>query len=145
MGDKDAGDKHVLTVAGRYDEIKHICQFVVAGAEQAGLDEKAIFHVELACDEACTNVIEHAYGGEGIGDLLISWQVKDDRFTITIHDNGRAFDPEAVAAPSTLKNLKEGGLGLHFIRTLMDDVRFTFDEKKGNTLVMVKRISGDER
>lgn len=144
MADKHAGDRHVLTVPGRYEEIKHVCQFVAGGAEQAGLDEADIFHVELACDEACTNVIEHAYGGENVGDIFISWQIRGDCFTITIHDNGRAFDPEEVAGPPPLENLKAGGLGLHFMRTLMDDVRFTFDKQTGNTLVMVKKISGEE-
>lgn len=144
MQDKHAGDRHVLSVPGRYEEIKHICQFVADGAEEAGLDEAAIFHVELACDEACTNIIEHAYGGEDVGDILISWQVTGDSFTVTIHDNGHAFDPREVPAPPPLENLKEGGLGLHFMRTLMDDVRFAFDEENGNTLVMVKKIPGEE-
>lgn len=145
MGDKGFGNKNVLTVVGRYEEVKNICQFVANGAEQAGFDETAIFHVELACDEACTNIIEHAYGGEDVGNIHISWQVLGDDFKIVIRDNGRAFNPEEIAAPSTLHNLKEGGLGLHFMRTLMDDVRFTFDKEHGNTLVMVKKLPGEER
>lgn len=141
------GVKHVLTVPGRYEEIQKICQFVADGAVESGLNETAVFHIELACDEACTNIIEHAYGGEDKGDINISWQLKDAAFTITFHDNGRSFDPDAVPKPTLpptppdIDNVKVGGLGIHFMRQLMDDVHFDFDEKEGNTLVLVKNKS----
>lgn len=145
------GVKHVLTVPGRYEEIQKICQFVADGAADSGLDETAIFHIELACDEACTNIIEHAYGGEDKGEINISWQLKDAEFTITFHDNGRAFNPDTVpkpalrptppnpASPPDIDNVKVGGLGIHFMRQLMDEVQFHFDGKDGNTLVLVKK------
>jgi serine/threonine-protein kinase RsbW len=148
------GDKHVLTIPGRYERIQHVCQFVAEGAKQAGLDETAIFHVELACDEACTNVIEHAYGAENAGKIVVSWQVKDDAFTVTITDRGRSFDPDQVppppfaelsSDPETVSNLKEGGLGIHFMRTLMDKVEFSFDEEEGNRLIMVKKLPKSEK
>jgi serine/threonine-protein kinase RsbW len=145
------GVKHVLTVPGRYEEIQKICQFVADGAADSGLDETAIFHIELACDEACTNIIEHAYEGEDKGKIHISWQLKGTTFTITFHDNGRSFNPETVpkptlpptssdpTAPPDIDNVKVGGLGIHFMRQLMDDVQFQFDEKVGNTLILVKK------
>lgn len=143
------GSKHVLTVPGRYEQIKDICQFVAVGAEQAGMDEAAIFHVELACDEACTNIIEHAYGAEDTGKIVVSWQIEGNAFMITIQDNGRAFNPKEIppplditsSDPNILDRLKEGGLGIHFMNKLMDEVHFTFDREKGNTLIMVKKIS----
>ena len=147
------GVKHVLTVPGRYEEIQKICQFVADGAAESGLDETAVFHIELACDEACTNIIEHAYGGEGKGEIAISWQLKDSTFTVTFHDNGRSFNPDAVPEPALpptppdpasspdIDNVKVGGLGIHFMRQLMDDVQFRFDKKEGNTLVLVKNKS----
>jgi serine/threonine-protein kinase RsbW len=145
------GVKHVLTVPGRYEEIQKICQFVAAGAAESGLDETAIFHIELACDEACTNIIEHAYEGEDKGDINISWQFKGSTFTISFHDNGRSFNPQAVLKPTlpptssnpetppNLDNVKVGGLGIHFMRQLMDDVQFQFDDEAGNTLILVKK------
>ena len=141
------GKKHVLTVAGRYDEIQKICQFVTQGAKDAGLDETAVFHIELACDEACTNVIEHAYGGEDNGSITVSWQVEADMFVITISDNGRAFDVEQIPAiPDTdnIENIKIGGLGIHFMRQLMDDVKFSTAAPTGNKLVMKKKLTSPE-
>lgn len=140
--------QHTLTVPGRYDKIREICEFVSVGATQAGLDDTAVFHVELACDEACTNVIEHAYGGEDKGNIVVSWDVSNNRFQITIQDNGRPFDPNNIPKPDTdlsptpevIDNLKVGGLGIHFMRKLMDEVIFHFDQERGNLLVMVKQL-----
>lgn len=115
------------------------------GAAQSGLDQTAVFHIELACDEACTNVIEHAYGGEDKGEIAVSWQMQDSSFIINIHDNGRSFNPDAVPVPtlppdaSDPENVKVGGLGIHFMRQLMDEVRFSFDAKAGNTLTLIKK------
>lgn len=144
------GDKHVQTFPGRYDEIQKICQFVADGAAECGLDSTAVFHIELACDEACTNVIEHAYGGEDQGSIRVGWQFKNRSFIITIHDDGRSFDPDAVpkpnlpntaddAAPPSIDEVKVGGLGIHFMEQLMDEVTFAFDGKAGNTLTMTKK------
>ncbi len=146
------GNEHVLTVPGRYKEIKRICEFVAAGAAQAGFDENTIFHLELCCDEASTNIIEHAYGEEGVGNIVISYKVSDDDFTIVMRDNGEAFDPGAVPPPPAISGsdasaeeitsqLRIGGLGLHFIRNLMDEVYFTTDRRQGNELVMVKKLN----
>lgn len=136
-----------LTIPGRHDRVIDACQFVVSGARQAGFDEDELFRIELACDEACTNVIEHAYGGEGRGQIRVIWEYADGTFTITIYDDGQYFDPDSVpapnipASPEEFDQLKIGGLGIHFMRSLMDDVQFESDSGSGNKLVMVKYLS----
>jgi serine/threonine-protein kinase RsbW len=82
--------QQVRLFPGRYDQIRNICDFILQGAEVAGLDETAVFHVEFACDEACTNIIEHAYGGENRGEIKIGWEIEGPWFVITIGDQGRA-------------------------------------------------------
>ena len=145
-------DERVLTVPGSYKEIRRICEFVAAGAAQAGFDETTIFHLELCCDEASTNIIEHAYGEEGVGNIVIRYRLSDDDFTIVMQDNGQAFDPGAVPPPPAIaKNeasaeeltsqLRIGGHGLHFIRNLMDEVHFTSDRRQGNQLIMIKKLN----
>ena len=138
------GQQNVLTIPGRFSEVKRLCQFVTAGAAQAGLSKKEIFHIELACDEACTNIIEHAYGGEGKGSIRVIWAATADQFTVTLHDHGRAFHPDKVTAPAkpnpdAVQDMKVGGLGIYFMRQLMDKVTYEFNQD-GNTLVMVKLI-----
>ena len=139
------GEAQQLAIPGRYEAISDACGFVITGARKAGLGTDAVFHVQLACDEACTNVIEHSYGAEDIGDLHISWEFDEQFFIITIRDNGRPFVPEdtpKVHMPTkneTIEQLQIGGLGLHFMHKLMDEIRFNYDKKQGNKLVMIKR------
>lgn len=133
------------TFAGRFDQIRHICHFVVSGAEAAGFDPKTRFHIELACDEASTNIIEHAYGGEGNGAITVRWSIKDNVFQVDLRDTGKPFDPTAISAPapitpqSTIDDIAVGGLGMHFMRTLMDEVHYAFDSA-GNTVSLCKWI-----
>lgn len=146
-------NKNALTVPGRYDQVRKIVAFVANGAEKAGLNEDAVFHVELCCDEACTNIIEHAYGGEDIGPITVSYDVHPDAFQITIQDDGRTFDPTLVPPPplspppdpdidpeNLADELQIGGLGIHFMRKLMDEVQFNFNANGKNTLIMVKKL-----
>lgn len=123
-----------------YSSIPTITQFVAEAAHAAFLDEDAVFHCQMAVDEACTNVIEHAYGGENKGNIEIVCRVEPGRCTIRIVDHGKPFDPTKVPAPKasqSLDDVRPGGIGLHLMKQLMDDVRFEFTEH-GNVLTMVK-------
>ena len=149
------GKRQTLTVPGRYDQIQVICKFVSAGACDAGLAADAVFHLELCCDEASTNIIEHAYGAEDVGQINVTYEVTGQEFRVTLRDDGRPFDPDTVPEPKLprenadsndvalgdiMNSLQVGGLGIHFMRKLMDEVHYSFNGKHGNTLVLVKRI-----
>ena len=100
--------------------------------------------MQLAVDEACSNIVEHAYGGEGRGDIECTCRVNDEGLTVILQDCGRPFDPSLVPEPNASPNLDDetctgGGLGLYFMRQLMDEVRFEFTPDSGNVVTMVKR------
>jgi anti-sigma regulatory factor (Ser/Thr protein kinase) len=140
-----------FTIPGRLERIGDACAFVIAGAEGAGFSIDELFRIELACDEACTNIIEHAYGGDDVGEIRIRWVIDERTFTITMSDDGPPFDPDEVPPPEVptdpgnLNGLKIGGLGIYFMRNLMDEVDFSRGDHRGNTLVMVKYRSSNER
>lgn len=140
------GSRHELTVPGRFDRVGEICEFVAFGAKEAGFDSDEIFRIELACDEACTNIIQHAYGGEDGGVIRVEWNVSENAFLITMYDDGRPFDPDEIPPPNVpqdpddLDDLKIGGLGIHFMRKLMDDVEFHVEGETGNKLTMIKYL-----
>jgi serine/threonine-protein kinase RsbW len=108
---------------------------------EAGLGEHEIFHCQLAVDEACTNIIEHAYGGENRGTIEATCDIRAGELIIALFDYGESFDPTAVPAPGPYLSIDDatiGGQGLYFIRKVMDSVHF--DCRPGaNTLVMTKR------
>ena len=142
------GNKKSITVRGRYTEIRQVCEFVSEGAARAGFDEDAIFQVQLACDEACTNIIEHTYREEDVGDITVSWEIEGKAFVITITDNGEQFNPRDIPpAPIPLSpldedefDIKEGGLGVYFMRKLMDSVNYSYQKGNGNILTMKKKL-----
>jgi serine/threonine-protein kinase RsbW len=123
--------------------LAQIAEFVGEAVRAANWNDDEVYHVQMAVDEACSNVVEHAYGPGRQGDIDLTCCVQDQGdLIISIHDNGRPFDPSAVPEPpigADLENLPEGGLGLYFMRRLMDQVTFQFNEQDGNVLTMVKR------
>jgi serine/threonine-protein kinase RsbW len=126
---------------GRFSSLNAINQFVTRAARDAGLDDQALYAVQMAVDEACANIIEHAYASEGRGPIECTCRVTDQGLTVVLHDHGQPFDPTRVVKPDLNASLRErssGGLGVYFIRQLMDDVRYEFSPQAGNTLTMVK-------
>jgi serine/threonine-protein kinase RsbW len=131
-----------ITLPGRYENLVQIADFVRQAAQEAGLDSFAVYSVETAVEEACTNIIDHAYGGENRGNIECSCSSDVDGLTIRLCDTGKPFKPERVREPdihAPLKKRHSHGLGLFMMRKWMDDVRFEFTPGGGNVLTMVKR------
>jgi len=134
------------TYPARFIELDQVRGFVGKAAHDCGLKASAVYQVQLAVDEAFTNIIEHAYGGESNEEIDVTCVISGSGLTITLRDCGKTFCPEDVHDPDVEAELNDrqvGGLGLYFIRRLMDEVEFTFDqdiyEKSGcNFLRMVK-------
>ncbi len=120
---------NLVTVAG----------FVSACCEAWQVDEGDSHKIQLAVDEAVTNIIEHAYQGEG-GEIGLRCWVADHHFYVLLQDRGRDFELGSVPQPTltgSLAERKTGGLGLYFMHQLMDEVHF--ESQHGfNTLKMVK-------
>jgi serine/threonine-protein kinase RsbW len=130
------------TFAGQYTSLESIADFIAQAAQEAGFGSKGTYAIKLAVDEACSNIIEHGYGGENRGDICCHYQVLKDGLKITIQDWGPAFDPDEVPEPNfdvDLCDLKSRGAGLYFMKKLMDEVHFEFDTGDGNLLTMIKR------
>jgi len=130
------------TFPARFDSLAAIGELATHAAEAVGFDARAVYAVQLAVEEACANIIEHAYGGEGRGDIECTCIVNNNGLTVILRDYGRPFDPTSVPDPDLCASLEDrevGGLGLYCIRQLMDKVRFEFTPDSGNVLTMVKR------
>ena len=142
------GEPQRLIVPGRFECLTDIAAFVTQAAREAGLNNDEVFHVEMAVDEACSNIIEHAYASKS-GDINLACTCPaTGRFEVVIRDSGQPFDPADIPMPNVgaltdLDDLDEGGLGLYFMRKLMDEVRFEFVPGQGNVLTMTKRAKTD--
>ena len=126
---------------GRYESLSAIRDFVVDIARGVGFQDFDLYAVELAVDEACSNIIEHAYGGENKGDIELTCSSTDQSLVIILKDQGKPFDPSIVPEPNfglNIDQLKPGGAGLFLMRKMMDEVYFDFSRGSGNVLTMIK-------
>jgi serine phosphatase RsbU (regulator of sigma subunit)/putative methionine-R-sulfoxide reductase with GAF domain/anti-sigma regulatory factor (Ser/Thr protein kinase) len=133
------------TFPANFEALDSIREFVGDSARDAGMDAKEIYAVQLATDEAASNVIEHAYEGASNGELEISCEINSESLTIVMHDRGEPFDPNKVVVPDVTADLDErplGGLGVFLMHKLMDEVRYKTSPKTGNVLTMIKRRAG---
>jgi anti-sigma regulatory factor (Ser/Thr protein kinase) len=139
------GTEHRLEIPGEMEQIAHACQWVVQVAEEVGLDMRDVNHLELAIDEAVTNIVEHSYGDDGANksiDIVID--ADGHTFKVTVIDEGPPFNPLQIDLPNPADNLdarpeQGGGWGVFFIQKLMDKVEYEFAANK-NHLIMVKHI-----
>lgn len=129
------------TFPGRLDSLAHLGKYVSNLAVSAGFNEKEVYAVQLAVDEAATNIIEHAYGGENRGDIECICNVEKNKIEVILQDRGKSFVPEKVPDLQVGVPLEEfgpRGAGLLLMNKLMDEVRFEFQDGV-NVLTMVKR------
>jgi serine/threonine-protein kinase RsbW len=129
----------------KYEALDDMREFVRQAAEDAGMDDGDIYAVQLAVDEACSNIIEHACHGRCDEQIEITCTTSGDRLTIMIRDHGEPFDPASAPAPdldADLENRPVGGLGIFLMRQLMDEIRYERLGESGNVLTLVKYRKG---
>lgn len=127
---------------GRFESLPRVGEFISKAAINAGLSSKAIYAVQLAVDEACSNIIDHAYGGEDRGEMVCSVIVSDDGLTVILRDRGRPFNPQMIPDPQInvpLEQLKPRGVGVYLMRKMVDEVRYEYSPEGGNVLTLYKR------
>ncbi|HXQ33334.1 MAG TPA: ATP-binding protein [Anaerolineales bacterium] len=127
----------------KFDYLDEIRDFVGEIARKGGFGSKEVYNIQLATDEAASNIIEHAYEGVSNGVLELSCGIQGSAIVIVLVDHGEPFDPSEIPMPDLKADLSErkiGGLGIFLMRKLMDEVRYDSQPgKNSNTLTMIKR------
>lgn len=132
-----------LQVPSTTENLAMIRDFAAHVGAQAGMDESAVSKLELAVDEACTNVIEHAYGSDTTQEVTVRAIFDDETLQIIVEDTGRGFDPTRVPAEdlrTLVAERRTGGLGMQLMRSLMDEVHYDVTPGQKNQVRMVKRL-----
>ncbi len=132
-----------VTFEADFDNLDEIREFVGEAAGQVGFTDKEIYSIQLAADEASSNIIEHAYAGMKGGVLEVECIIFEGGLRIVMRDQGKSFNPSSVPEPNVKADLSErkiGGLGMYLMRKLMDEVTYESSGETGNILTMVKRL-----
>jgi anti-sigma regulatory factor (Ser/Thr protein kinase) len=113
-------------------------------SERIGFEAEEIDQLVLAVDEACTNVIRHAYAGVGAGRIILTFTPSPDYFEVMIRDFGKGADPAGFEGRD-LDELRPGGLGIHFIKSVVDNLEYTVPPGGGTVLKMMKFMPKQEK
>jgi len=134
-----------LHVPSSTENLSMIRDFVRRIGTQAGMDDMEVARLEMAVDEACSNVMEHAYQSDATKEVSIRAAVDENALRIVVIDTGKGFDPAAVEQKK-LQDLisakRTGGLGMRLIKSFMDEVHYAMVPGEKNELTMVKRLRG---
>jgi len=129
-----------LCFPARAAELKRVRDTVRESLEGCGCSAKSTADIVLATDEACQNIIRHAYHGDSDNVIELEVEHRGDCLVFSLTDHAPAIDPSQVK-PRDLEDIRPGGLGTYFIRRVMDEVEFLRPASgRGNLLRMVRRI-----
>jgi len=117
-------------------DVRSFVRDFCTGLEDGSLDEEGIAKLELALNEAVTNVIKHAYEGQSGERIHIAAEATSERLTVNVCYHGKGFDPEAVPEPS-FDGSRDGGFGLYIIRQCVDELSFFQDEEERKCMRLV--------
>ena len=132
-----------MTIASRLSEVERLASAIETFGGAHGLHEDVIFAFNLALDEVLTNTMSYGYEDVGAHDIHVRLRVRAGVVQAEVEDDGRAFNPLDVPPPNLDVPLEErpvGGLGLHIVRALMDDVEYRRDGTR-NILTLRKRLA----
>ena len=136
--------KYDLKVTSQSDNLAIVREFVSNVASNIGFNTDDVSKIELAVDEACANVIKHAYGKNSKQLIEISIRIDKKKMMVIVTDKGKGFDPDCQKLPNIneyLSEMRVGGLGLFLIETLMDEVDFQIKPGVRNQVKMIKYLN----
>ena len=134
-----------LRIATRLDELPRLDAAVEDFAQEQAWPPDLVFQVKLVLEELGVNIVNHGHDDDARHEIEIEIASAADALTIEIADDGRPFDPLTEAPEPDIESALEdrpiGGLGVHLVRTMMDEARYRREEGK-NRLTLVKRREG---
>jgi len=136
--------QHAICRTAHMHVLGELRNFVESAATHSGLRPDDVFAFKLAVDEICTNIIQYGYEGREPGLLSLSFDVKDNKASLIIRDDGKYFPPEQAKRPDIDAKWDErelGGLGLFFIHELMDNVTYNQTDKDVNQYMLEKNLT----
>jgi serine/threonine-protein kinase RsbW len=135
--------KHLLSITADLRNLAAIRHHVEETAITLGIDAGTICDLLLAVDEAVCNIILHGHKGKP-ESIEIEIEHGGDRLIIRLRDNAPPFDPTRIPPPDLTLPLEQravGGLGIHLMRQVMDEVHHRILPQGGNELTLVKRLA----
>lgn len=139
-----------LQTPGHGSYLAYIRAIIGDLARKVGFPDDEIAKIEMAVDEACANVVEHAYESRKEWhwnhrdpEIRLDVRAEDGRLVIEINDHGQRFDFGSYSPAdieSRIQEMQPRGYGILIMRKFMDEVHYSSDDSTGNTLRLVKYL-----
>ena len=137
-------DTYRITRAAYLEALNDFREFLTKHCTgQTGVTDEVLYDVQLAVDEACTNIITHGYAGMDPGSIILDLELDSDKITLALTDFGHAFEPDNAPVPDVDAPIEErelGGFGLFFIQQSVDEMKYRTSED-GNTMTLIKHLA----
>jgi serine/threonine-protein kinase RsbW len=129
-----------LDIASRFDMLEMVQTVLGHVSGLLGFDEDEAHYVNVAVRESLVNAIRHGNAMDESKRVSVEFVMHPDRLEVRVQDQGAGFDPDSLADPTAAENiLKSTGRGIFFMRSFMDDVRYSFPSQGGTLVTMVKK------
>jgi anti-sigma regulatory factor (Ser/Thr protein kinase) len=131
-----------IRISNRLDEMPAIVTMVEDFGVKHNIPGNVINDLNLVLDEVLNNIISYGYSKGATGRIMVRLNYQPGEISAEIHDDGKPFDPLQVAPSDmigTVQDRRLGGVGLHFMRELMDNIAYAYVGNE-NRLVIKKRI-----
>jgi serine/threonine-protein kinase RsbW len=135
-----------LFIKSRTEELAHVRDFISSVVQEVSVPQEIAGDIILAVDEACTNIIKHAYKFDPNGDIKIKIKYSAKKIAVQIRDHGASFSPDSIPTPDLKKYFEEkrvGGLGMYLMKSLMDEVNYSAVSGKYNQVLMTKNLNSN--
>jgi serine/threonine-protein kinase RsbW len=137
-------DIHRITRAAYLESLNEFREFLKKHCSGfPGVNEEVLYDIQLAVDEACTNIITHGYADMDPGSIILDLEMDPDKLTISLTDFGHSFEPGSAPLPDVDAPIEEremGGFGLFFIQQSVDQMDYRVTED-GNTMILTKYLA----
>ena len=130
-----------IQLKNNLSELESLNKVVAEFAERHHLSSKVLFNLNLALEEILTNVISYAYDDKDEHQITVRLFLEQGQLKVEVEDDGRPFNPLEAPEPDLSKSLEErpvGGLGIHLVRKLMDELEYRREEGRNLFLIKMK-------
>lgn len=134
--------KKSIEIINQIDEIERVSAFIEELGEELNLSLSLVMKINLAIEEAITNIIQYAYPKGSANTISLSTEYKDNELIFILTDRGAAFDPTQMPEVDTSLTAEErsiGGLGIFLVRKIMGEVTYQRIDDE-NRLEMRKKL-----
>ena len=135
-------DRAEARISNRIEDLPIVVELLDRFGEDNDIPVATIDDLNVALDEALSNVIAYAYPADEQGEIVVRLALLPGQVVVEVEDTGAPLDPLAAPPPDLTTPLEErqlGGVGIHFIKTLMDEVSYARIDDK-NVLKLTKRL-----